>query len=244
MPRPASRYPKHSGFTLIELLVVIAIIAILAAILFPVFAQARDAARKATCQSNLHQVGMAFGQYLADYDGAYLNVGDERQSAGRYWRWPLKPYLSYGRTQGNSPLVSTGNDRNILWCPSDVTNSPNADYTSYAYSRCFFQTPAQIQALAASGQQYAGFLALGQAPTTQLEAAVSFPGSKVLVMEFWSNHMAPTTSDVTMPNVGAHNFLFADYHVKFVQNSRMLPAYNGRPDPDLTVNGIAGQDLP
>src|ERR1051325_7858101 len=56
------------GFTLIELLVVIAIIAILAAILFPVFAQARESARAISCTSNIKQVSMAIMQYLQDYD--------------------------------------------------------------------------------------------------------------------------------------------------------------------------------
>jgi len=59
---------KRLGFTLIELLVVIAIIAILAAILFPVFAQAREAARKASCLSNEKQIGNAFTMYTQDYD--------------------------------------------------------------------------------------------------------------------------------------------------------------------------------
>ncbi len=63
------RNPRsHRGFTLIELLVVIAIIAILAAILFPVFAQAREAARKASCTSNLKQIGLAWLLYAQDYD--------------------------------------------------------------------------------------------------------------------------------------------------------------------------------
>ena len=66
--------PKRSGFTLIELLVVIAIIAILAAILFPVFAQAREAARKASCQSNLKQLAYAMAMYTQDYDG-YIAIG-------------------------------------------------------------------------------------------------------------------------------------------------------------------------
>src|SRR5262245_23476762 len=59
---------RKSGFTLIELLVVIAIIAILAAILFPVFAQARDKARQATCISNGKQIGLALMMYAQDYN--------------------------------------------------------------------------------------------------------------------------------------------------------------------------------
>jgi prepilin-type N-terminal cleavage/methylation domain-containing protein len=59
---------RRSAFTLIELLVVIAIIAILAAILFPVFSQAREKARQATCISSLKQIGMGLLQYLQDYD--------------------------------------------------------------------------------------------------------------------------------------------------------------------------------
>jgi prepilin-type N-terminal cleavage/methylation domain-containing protein len=62
---------RRRGFTLIELLVVIAIIAILAAILFPVFARARESARRSTCLSNLRQIGTATMMYLQDYDDTY-----------------------------------------------------------------------------------------------------------------------------------------------------------------------------
>jgi len=67
-----ARTRSRSGFTLIELLVVIAIIAILAAILFPVFAQAREKARQASCESNEKQIGLAITQYVQDYDETYM----------------------------------------------------------------------------------------------------------------------------------------------------------------------------
>ena len=63
--------PRQRAFTLIELLVVIAIIAILAAILFPVFARARESARSTTCKSNLRQLGLSMNMYMQDYDGRF-----------------------------------------------------------------------------------------------------------------------------------------------------------------------------
>jgi prepilin-type N-terminal cleavage/methylation domain-containing protein len=68
------------GFTLIELLVVIAIICLLAAILFPVFSRARENAKRATCQSNMKQIGLAMLQYTQDYDERITNWGQD--SAG------------------------------------------------------------------------------------------------------------------------------------------------------------------
>src|SRR3712207_5626414 len=83
---------KRVGFTLIELLVVIAIIAILAAILFPVFAKARENARRASCQSNLKQIGLGFAQYVQDYDGVYPK-DEGGNNANFAWAAVLQPYL-------------------------------------------------------------------------------------------------------------------------------------------------------
>ncbi len=82
--------PRSSGFTLIELLVVIAIIAILAAILFPVFGRARDNARRSTGISNVKQISLGVLQYLQDYDERFFPSVTERQStdSGRYGGLP------------------------------------------------------------------------------------------------------------------------------------------------------------
>jgi prepilin-type N-terminal cleavage/methylation domain-containing protein len=105
-----------TGFTLIELLVVIAILAILAAVLFPVFAKIRESARQAQCSSNLKQIGVAVNLYTQDYDDTY-SYGGYNPYAERI----LSPYLQH-RNQG------------VWLCPNDlapenpaafITNNPD-----------------------------------------------------------------------------------------------------------------------
>ncbi len=111
----SGRAIRSRGFTLIELLVVIAIIAILAAILFPVFAQARSAARKASCTSNMRQVGIAFGMYSQDYDESFPWAASNLGAGQVTFYDLLEPYVKVGAAGfGFTP----GTQRTFYQCPS------------------------------------------------------------------------------------------------------------------------------
>lgn len=100
------------GFTLIELLVVIAIIAILAGILFPVFAKAREKARQTSCASNLRQIAMGVEMYKGDNDDFYVYVYSCTQRNGWVlWEEQISPYIQGGRTMMTHQM-------DVLRCPS------------------------------------------------------------------------------------------------------------------------------
>ncbi|MFO8082151.1 MAG: DUF1559 domain-containing protein [Armatimonadota bacterium] len=105
---------NHRGFTLIELLVVIAIIAILAAILFPVFARAREKARQTSCQSNLKQLGLGIQMYMQDYDETILPARLGGSPNNVCWTEMLYPYLNNDQIficpSHSTPVTSSGTD--------------------------------------------------------------------------------------------------------------------------------------
>lgn len=106
---PSSHLARR-GFTLIEILVVVAIIAILAALLFPVFGRARENARRSSCASNLKQIGLGIAQYASDYDGKYF----------------------YATTSLDTRLDSYIKSPNIWACPSRRSTATNPAIASYA----------------------------------------------------------------------------------------------------------------
>ncbi len=117
-PSPAQALKK--GFTLIELLVVIAIIAILAAILFPAFGRVRENARRASCESNMKQIGLAIHQYVQDYDEKMLTYARKVGALNVEWQSQIYPY--------------TKNEQ-VFECPSNPSstlaeNSNNAIVTA------------------------------------------------------------------------------------------------------------------
>lgn len=144
---PQTRCTRRA-FTLIELLVVIAIIALLAAILFPVFARARENARKSSCQNNLKQIGIGFAQYVQDFDEGLPFNSNFGFGTFPAWLHSTQPYIK---------------NYQVLACPSDSNTAinrpgPSSPNSSYGVNR--FNFPA------ASGDLNAG-------PTSQVTKLVT-----------------------------------------------------------------------
>lgn len=221
---------RKRGFTLIELLVVIAIIAILAAILFPVFAKAREKARMSSCSSNAKQLGLALMQYTQDYDETWPRAWFENAGASTgSWGQVCLPYIK---------------SSDIFKCPSNPERNSNAPYQAAnmpLLSNCYKPNNRLIYDIWT-----------GEQPPTI--AATKAPASKVLMLEgrqsgvpafFYDWRDGGTGTNVNgwrnemwAGHMGMWNALYVDGHVKAMKPmGHIANGYNqfgwfpGMPDP-------------
>ncbi len=144
------------AFTLIELLVVIAIIAILAAILFPVFAQAREKARQTACLSNVRQIGMGFAQYVQDYDECFPLASYDGLALS--WVNTMQPYIK---------------SRQILRCPDDQSQNWTAPLANPTSEQQGLRLSSYFLNLWLEGEQKYGNLAAIQSPASVIYVSES-----------------------------------------------------------------------
>jgi len=158
---------RRSGFTLIELLVVIAIIAILAAILFPVFAQAREKARAISCLSNMKQIGTGVMMYLQDYDEKYPMAQTWNNTVQVAWQGLVYPYIKADKTYkaADGQLQAWG-DGPLFRCPT----FPDNQSAIYGPHYDLF-TDEWLDGVASAGK-----------PTIPM-AAVDAPADKIMIAE-------------------------------------------------------------
>ncbi len=231
---------KHrSGFTLIELLVVIAIIAILAAILFPVFARARENARRASCMSNLKQIGLGMLQYTQDYDEKYPTaLGGMGYSAPASWTpqnvagMPGAAFIvadDSGAASNNGHCVTWMDEifpyvksLQIFVCPSQGYYQANGGtgYSGYGYSGAINGVLRAAYAGGSANEITAASLSEVKRPSENvmlLDASAPF----AVVRSYQDQTALAKTNtaykQIFMPHLDGGNIAYADGHVKWAQ---------------------------
>ena len=225
---------RSNGFTLVELLVCIAIISILFALLLPALSRAREASRRASCTNNLRQIGIAFQLYTIENKEKYPAAQDPVSLSPFYWFW-----MGRGWRTKISEYIPGDKDRpGVFLCPSDPRSESKYESTSYAYSMAFYHTPEQINAMTQVEDNY-------DSPVKSIPqsvAAVRNPSRKIMVGEWYANHAAWANDQGWFSEGGKRLFLFADGHVEYLNWDQIHTANDGLPNPNLTIDGIAGED--
>jgi prepilin-type N-terminal cleavage/methylation domain-containing protein len=195
------------GFTLIELLVVIAIIAILAAILFPVFARAREQARKASCTSNLRQNGQAMTMYIQDYDERFplANFND-----------PFYPYPAQTHKDGSGKpiflydiLSPYAKNEGVFWCPTMRGQASRAQQYRHDYNYLCVHGWSLMPG-------FTDFNNDAQGVCDHALAAIGRVAEKpMIVCDGLGEHAGEKSNDVfALGRLGAQNIVYVDGHVK------------------------------
>ena len=205
------------AFTLIELLVVIAIIAILAAILFPVFAQAKEAAKKAACLSNTKQIGTALYIYLNDYDDTLpmANYPSTASVNGPWTQFQFHNGAGISEASWADLLYPYSKNLQIFACPDDsgqaVDSTGNpipGEKLSYALNYYFYKLPGGVSRFALSG----GNMSEMTAPASKIfiaETGVDANGAR--------REIVRPDRDAGMHRHGnkGSNYVYADTHAKY-----------------------------
>jgi prepilin-type N-terminal cleavage/methylation domain-containing protein/prepilin-type processing-associated H-X9-DG protein len=253
------RYRK--GFTLVELLVVVAIIAVLAGIIFPVFARARARAESTTCQSNLRQLGAAFQQYLNEFDDQYPNS----------WRTQRSPYGELNHSWWDVLIYPYVRSDAVFACPANDTPSYSVhqafDSRGLKTRRVTYALNNQLLGAAAGVDK---FQYVGDPPDPALASDVDDPASTILLAEKMQDYPGHTPSQPNQPGNQSQevdvwfqltepgitppdwdtswgvarslhglgsNFLFVDGHVKFL---RLQDTFTGGKPAMVTTGADRG----
>ena len=211
---------KKSGFTLIELLVVIAIIAILAAILFPVFARAKEAARKTNCQNNIKQCAVAVQLYYGDYDGSLPSSAIPLPLGGTNTQVAFVTGNNDAQLTAGQPPVPAGSwaalvysyikSKDAMWCPSD--SNKDAAPTTAKQGDSGFGAGTSGGGLSYWWKPAADAAWIDQTVKARKESDYAYNADQVILFEHKGFHSGETGVKIS----SQINMAFLDTHVKTI----------------------------